>query len=77
MGSSGEPELGRSYTTCQTIGGQLAMVRGRGGRGDAVNLGDTNGGSYFYDMTNLAWASEYQPSEYQVPKTISDVIGGK
>lgn len=74
VGSSGEPELGRSSTTCQTIGGQLAMVRGRG---DAINQGDTNGGSYFYDMTNLSWSFKYQPSEYQVPKTISDVVGGK
>jgi len=74
VGSSGEPELGRSSTTCQTVGGQLAMVRSRG---DAINQGDTNGGSYFYDMTNLTWTFKYQPSEYQVPKTISDVIGGK
>ena len=73
MSSSGEPEGGRYYTTCQTIGGQLAMVRGR----VSTNGGDTNGGSYFYDMTNLTWALNYQPSEYQVPKTIYDVIGGK
>jgi len=73
VGSSGEPDLGRSSTTCQTIGGQLAMVRGR----VPINGGDPNGGTYFYDMTNLTWALKYQPSEYQVPKTIYDVIGGK
>ncbi|RPB05155.1 hypothetical protein L873DRAFT_1785812 [Choiromyces venosus 120613-1] len=73
VGSAGEPDIGRSGTTCQTVGGQMAMVRGRA---DKINRGDTNGGSYFYDMSNLAWASKYQPSEYQVPKTIYDVIGG-
>ncbi|PUU82600.1 hypothetical protein B9Z19DRAFT_1061702 [Tuber borchii] len=73
VGSSGEPELGHSSTTCQVVGGTLVMVRGRG---VWIHRGDTNGGSYFYDMTNLTWSFKYQPSEYQVPKTISDVIGG-
>ncbi|KAG0634284.1 hypothetical protein HOY80DRAFT_1140807 [Tuber brumale] len=73
MGSSGEPEGGRSDTRCHTVGGQLVMVRGKG---DRQNRGDTNGGSYFYDMTNLTWSLKYQPSEYRVPKTIYDVIGG-
>ncbi|PWW79039.1 hypothetical protein C7212DRAFT_361856 [Tuber magnatum] len=71
--SSGEPELGRSSTTCQTIGGQLAMVRGRA---EQIGRGDTNGGTYFYDMTNLTWSLKYQPSDYRVPKIIYDVIGG-
>ncbi|KAG0644241.1 hypothetical protein HOY80DRAFT_1078035 [Tuber brumale] len=73
VGSTGEPAGGRSETTCETVGGQLAMVRGHG---NSVNRGDTNGGSYFYDMTNLTWSLKYQPSEYRVPKTIYDVIGG-
>ncbi|PUU82596.1 hypothetical protein B9Z19DRAFT_1155007 [Tuber borchii] len=73
VGSSGEPELGRSSTTRQVAGGILVTVRGRG---DWIYRGDTNRGSYFYDMTNLSWTFKYQPSEYQVPKTISDVIGG-
>ncbi|KAG0126477.1 hypothetical protein HOY82DRAFT_110900 [Tuber indicum] len=73
VGSTGEPDRGRSGTSCQTIGGQLAMVRGRA---DQIDRGDPNGGSYFYDMTNLTWSQKYQPSEYRVPKTIYDVIGG-
>ncbi|KAG0644249.1 hypothetical protein HOY80DRAFT_165609 [Tuber brumale] len=73
VGSTGAPEHGRTATTCQTIGGQLVMVRGRGNQ---KNRGDTNGGTYFYDMTNLTWSLKYQPSEYRVPKTIYDVIGG-
>ncbi|KAG0137013.1 hypothetical protein HOY82DRAFT_651136 [Tuber indicum] len=73
VGSTGEPEHGRAGTRCHTIGGQLAMVRGDG---DQENLVDTNGGSYFYHMTNLNWSLKYQPSEYRVPKTIYDVIGG-
>ncbi|KAG0634285.1 hypothetical protein HOY80DRAFT_1025848 [Tuber brumale] len=73
VGSAGEPEGGRSRTTCHTIGGQLAMVRGDSGQ---LNGGDTNGGTYFYDMTNLTWSLKYRPSEYRVPKTIYDVIGG-
>ncbi|CUS07459.1 unnamed protein product [Tuber aestivum] len=73
LDSSGEPELGRSGTTCQTVGGQLALVRGRA---KEIERGDPNGGTYFYDMTNLTWSLEYQPSEYQVPKTIYDIIGG-
>ncbi|KAG0137012.1 hypothetical protein HOY82DRAFT_598035 [Tuber indicum] len=73
VGSIGGPEHGRSGTTCQTLGGQLVMIRGGG---DRENLVDTNGGSYFYDMTNLNWSLKYQPSEYRVPKTIYDVIGG-
>ncbi|KAG0137024.1 hypothetical protein HOY82DRAFT_651188 [Tuber indicum] len=73
VGSTGEPERGRSGTTCHTIGGKLVMVRGKG---DQENRGDTNGGSYFYDMTDLTWSLKYKPSDYQVPKTIYDVIGG-
>ncbi|KAG0644248.1 hypothetical protein HOY80DRAFT_1078080 [Tuber brumale] len=73
VGSMGEPERGRADTMCHTIGGQLAMVRGRSNQ---KNRGDTNGGTYFYDMTNLTWSLKYQPSEYRVPKTIYDVIGG-
>ncbi|KAG0136997.1 hypothetical protein HOY82DRAFT_651107 [Tuber indicum] len=71
--STGEPERGRSLTTCHTVGGQLVMVRGHG---EQINRGDTNGGTYFYDMTNLTWSLKYQPSEYRVPKAIYDVIGG-
>jgi len=71
--STGEPEHGRAFTTCHTIGGQLVMVRGHG---EQINRGDTNGGTYFYDMTNLTWSLQYQPSEYRVPKTIYDIIGG-
>ncbi|KAG0137001.1 hypothetical protein HOY82DRAFT_598021 [Tuber indicum] len=74
VASAGEPEGGHSRTTCHTIGGQLAMVRCDSGR---FNRGDTNGGSFFYDMTNLSWSLKSRPSEYQVPKTIYDVIGGK
>ncbi|KAG0640170.1 hypothetical protein HOY80DRAFT_1136174, partial [Tuber brumale] len=73
VGSTGEPERGRSLTTCHTVGRQLAMVRGQG---EQINRGDTNGGTYFYDMTNLTWSLMYQPSEYRVPRTIYDVIGG-
>ncbi|KAG0644245.1 hypothetical protein HOY80DRAFT_1019655 [Tuber brumale] len=76
VGSVGEPERGRWSTTCHTIGGQLVMVRGHGGRGDEGDRCDTNGGTYFYDMTNLSWSLKYQPSEYRVPRTIYDVIGG-
>ncbi|KAG0644240.1 hypothetical protein HOY80DRAFT_1078034 [Tuber brumale] len=72
VGSTGEPG-GRSETTCETVGGQLAMVRGHG---NSINRGDRNGGSYFYDMTNLTWSLKYKPSEYRVPKTIYDTIGG-
>ncbi|KAG0136995.1 hypothetical protein HOY82DRAFT_651101 [Tuber indicum] len=71
--STGEPEHGRSTTTCHTIGGQLVMVRGQGKQD---NRGDTNGGTYFYDMTNLTWSLKYRPSEYRVPKSIYDIIGG-
>ncbi|KAG0137022.1 hypothetical protein HOY82DRAFT_651181 [Tuber indicum] len=74
VGSTGEPERGRSMTTCHTIGGQLIMVRG--GYRDEGGLGDMNGGSYFYDMTDLTWSFKYQPSEYRVPRTVYDVIGG-
>jgi len=49
------------------------MVRGKGIQ---ENRSDTNGGTYFYDMTDLTWSLKYQPSEYRVPKTIYDVIGG-
>ncbi|KAG0136992.1 hypothetical protein HOY82DRAFT_535653 [Tuber indicum] len=73
VGSTGGPERGRSRTTCHTVGGQLAMVRGHGDRRDR---GDTNSGTYFYDMTNLTWSLKYQPFEYRVPKAIYDVIGG-
>ncbi|KAG0634280.1 hypothetical protein HOY80DRAFT_1140803 [Tuber brumale] len=73
VGSTGGPERGRSRTTCHSIGGQLAMVRGHE---DQMNRGDANGGTYFYDMANLTWSLKYQPSEYRVPKTIYDVIGG-
>jgi hypothetical protein len=73
VGSTGEPERGRSRTTCHTVGGKLVMIRGKG---DQENRGDTNGGSYFYDMTDLTWSLKYKPSDYQVPKTIYDVIGG-
>ncbi|KAG0137007.1 hypothetical protein HOY82DRAFT_651121 [Tuber indicum] len=73
VGSTGEPERGRSFTACHTVGGQLAMVRGHV---EQVNRGDTNGGTYFYDMTKLTWSLKYQPSEYRVPKAIYDVIGG-
>jgi hypothetical protein len=73
VGSAGEPERGRLSTTCHTIGGQLIMVRGKGIQ---ENRSDTNGGTYFYDMTDLTWSLKYQPSEYRVPKTIYDVIGG-
>ncbi|KAG0137006.1 hypothetical protein HOY82DRAFT_651120 [Tuber indicum] len=73
VGSIGEPERGRSDTTCQTVGGQLVMVRGTVNQ---VSRVDTNGGTYFYDMTNLAWSLKYQPSEYRVPKIVYDVIGG-
>ncbi|KAG0644247.1 hypothetical protein HOY80DRAFT_165450 [Tuber brumale] len=76
VGSSGEPERGRTGTTCHAVGGQLAMVRGDGDRENAGTRGDTNGGTYFYDMTNLRWSLRYQPSEYRVPKTIYNVIGG-
>ncbi|KAG0644242.1 hypothetical protein HOY80DRAFT_1078051 [Tuber brumale] len=72
VGSTGEPG-GRSETTCETVGGQLAMVRGHG---NSINRGDRNGGSYFYDMTNLTWSLKYNPSEYRVPKAIYDAIGG-
>ncbi|KAG0137017.1 hypothetical protein HOY82DRAFT_651154 [Tuber indicum] len=73
VGTTGEPERGRSGTTCHAVGGQLVMVRGRE---DPGNRADTNGGSYFYDMSNLTWSLKYQPSEYRVPETIYDVIGG-
>ncbi|KAG0136993.1 hypothetical protein HOY82DRAFT_535654 [Tuber indicum] len=73
VGSNGGPEHGRTRTTCHTVGGQLVMVRGHG---DQMDRGDTNGGTYFFDMTNLTWSLKYQPSEYRVPKTIYDVIGG-
>ncbi|KAG0136991.1 hypothetical protein HOY82DRAFT_651090 [Tuber indicum] len=73
VGSTGGPERGRSGVTCHTVGGQLVMVRGAG---DQMNRGDTNGGTYFYDMTNLTWSLKYRPSRYRVPKTIYDVIGG-
>ncbi|KAG0644238.1 hypothetical protein HOY80DRAFT_1133192 [Tuber brumale] len=72
VGSTGEPG-GRSETTCETVGGQLAMVRGHG---NSINRGDRNGGSYFYDMTNHTWSLTYKPSQYKVPKAIYDVIGG-
>ncbi|KAG0634283.1 hypothetical protein HOY80DRAFT_1099546 [Tuber brumale] len=74
INSTGGPERGRLGTACHTLGGQLVMVRGAGG--GPKNRGDTNGGTYFYDMTNLTWALRYQPSEYRVPKTIYDIIGG-
>ncbi|KAG0644246.1 hypothetical protein HOY80DRAFT_1133195 [Tuber brumale] len=73
VGSAGAPKGGRSQTTCEAVGGVLAMVRGHG---KMMNRGDTNGGTYFYDMTNLTWSLKYKPSEYLVPKTIYDVIGG-
>ncbi|KAG0644237.1 hypothetical protein HOY80DRAFT_1133191 [Tuber brumale] len=73
VGSTGAPDHGRSDTTCQAIGGQLVMVRGRD---DQMNRVDTNGGSYFYDMTNLTWSLKYKPSDFRVPKTIYGVIGG-
>ncbi|KAG0639025.1 hypothetical protein HOY80DRAFT_1076087 [Tuber brumale] len=73
MGSTGEPNRGRSSTSCQPIAGQLALARGRA---DQIDRGDPNGGSYFYDMTNLIGPLKYQPSEYRVPKAIYDVIGG-
>jgi len=73
VGSAGEPDRGRSSTSCQTIAGQLAMVRGRA---DLINRGDPNGGPYFYNMVNHTWSLRYQPSEYRVPKDIYDVIGG-
>ncbi|KAG0137004.1 hypothetical protein HOY82DRAFT_651114 [Tuber indicum] len=76
VGSTGEPEHGRIDSRCHVFGGQLAMVRGFGGQGDQFVRGDTNGGTYFYDMTNLAWSLKYRPSEYRVPKIIYDVIGG-
>ncbi|KAG0644243.1 hypothetical protein HOY80DRAFT_165222 [Tuber brumale] len=76
VGSTGEPERGRTRTTCHAIGGQLVMVRGDGDQEFSKTRGDTNGGTYFYDMKSLSWSLRYQPSEYQVPKTIYDVIGG-
>jgi hypothetical protein len=76
VGSTGEPERGRTKTTCHAIGSQLAMVHGNGDQENSKTRGDTNGGWYFYDMTNLRWSLNYQPSEYRVPKVIYDVIGG-
>ncbi|KAG0634281.1 hypothetical protein HOY80DRAFT_1140804 [Tuber brumale] len=46
------------------------------GQGDQINRGDTKGGFYFFDVTNLTWSLKYQPSEYRVRKTIYNVIGG-
>ncbi|KAG0644244.1 hypothetical protein HOY80DRAFT_1078061 [Tuber brumale] len=73
VGTAGELERGRTGTTCHSIGGQLVMVRGKGNQ---ENRGDTNGGSYFYDMTDLTWSLKYRPSDSRVPKAIYDVIGG-
>ncbi|KAG0644236.1 hypothetical protein HOY80DRAFT_1078020 [Tuber brumale] len=68
MGSTGEPGRGRSRTTCHTVGGQLVMIRGRGAQ---ENRGDTNGGSYFYDMGDLTWSLKYQPSDGQGGATLT------
>lgn len=77
----------RKSVTCTTVGQRYMMTYGgiKGGwgeEGDKDQCDDENFGVRLFDMSNLAWTSQYEgppaagKTAYTVPKLVYDAIGG-